>query len=282
MSDPLEKKYAVAYWDQRLSGNSKGSFDSEIITPSLMIEDTDKVIDLLKHHYGQDISVFLLGHSWGGYLGNAYLAQSEANQAKVKGWIDVAGAHNIEKVIRDGLLLMGEVASTQIAANSKMADEWETVQSFVEEVNPIEKIDIELISKVNPKGHSASFIAIEDNLVKMDQITISELASLFFKDNHLLANMVNTKQMSQTKIWDILIDTPLTDELSKIKTPTLLIFGKYDFVVPPSLGEEALQNLGTGMADKSLHIFEHSGHSPTHSEPEKFVDLVIDFVDTYK
>ena len=64
--------------------------------------------------------------------------------------------------------------------------------------------------------------------------------------------------------------------------PSLLLWGKWDFVVSSTLGEEALKNLGTPDEDKSLVIFDRSGHSPMQAEPEKFVNAVLDFVEKYK
>jgi len=282
MSDPLETRYAIAYWDQRLSGNAKGNFDKEDITAALMIEDTDKVIDLLKHRYGQDISIFLLGHSWGGYLGNAYLAHSESNQAKIKGWIDVDGAHNIEMITTEGLALMKEVGQRQIAVQSDKQDTWTDIISFVEEVKPNTSIDADFTFKVNRKAHQSLFVAGTDNLINVFVPEQEELSSTLFKDNHFLSSFVSMVQMLQTDLWEEILEAPLSEELSKIKTPSLLLWGKYDFVVPPSLGYEALENLGTPSEDKSLHIFEKSGHSPTHEEPEKVVALVVDFIETYK
>lgn len=283
MSVPLEKRYAVAYWDQRLSGNSKGHLSKDKVTLELMLEDTDQAVELLKHRYGQDINIFLLGHSWGGYLGSAYLAQSESNQAKINGWIDVSGDHNIEKTIRDGLSLMKEVAQNQININSKMTKDWEDILSYSEEAILTEVIDKDFIFDNAKKTRSATTLAQKEELINTIKPTGKEVLSYIFKDNHLILTLVNVKQMFvNSDIYETILTKPLSDELPKIKTPSLILWGKYDFVVPPSLGEEAFQNLGTAAADKSLHFFDHSGHLIMFQETDKFVDLVIQFVDTYK
>lgn len=282
MSEPLEKKYAIAYWDQRLSGNAKGHFDKQDHTVDLMIEDTDKAIDLLKHRYGKDISIFLFGHSWGGYLGNAYLAKSEKNQAKVKGWIDVAGAHNIDKVIRDGLLLMAEVASNQITANSSSSKEWEEILDYTKKAGNPAVVEKDFSLEVNRKAGEASDLARKDDLIITNEPTGKEARSSLFKDNHYITNLGNTVQMFQSNIWDTILKEPLSEDLSTIKVPALLLWGKYDFVVPPSLGEEAFNQLGTDSSQKTFHLFEESGHSPTHTESEQLVELVVEFVEAYK
>jgi len=75
---------------------------------------------------------------------------------------------------------------------------------------------------------------------------------------------------------------PLTPKLKTITLPSLLLWGKYDFVVPPSLGEEMLEELGTPIADKSLILFEQSGHGMEGSELDKLVVEISNFIEQYK
>ncbi len=49
-----------------------------------------------------------------------------------------------------------------------------------------------------------------------------------------------------------------------------------------SLGQEMLEELGTPMADKSLILFDQSGHGFASSEMDKLVEEVIHFVEQYK
>lgn len=282
MSRPLEEKYAVAYWDQRLAGNTRGHYSDVDFNVALLLEDTDLVIELLKHRYGNDIDIFLLGHSWGGYLGNAYLAQGEPFQSKIKGWIDVAGAHNIEKIIRDGLSLMATISRQRINGNSSIRSKWESVLDFTKDYDSSTVIDKNTTIKVNQKANSAERMLLEDKLVNEYIFSKSESQSLLYKDHSVLSSFANLVQSFNSNIWQEILSKPLTDQLHTITTPSLLLWGKYDFVVPPSLGEEMLANLGTLEADKTLHVFEKSGHSPMVSETDKFLNLVEDFIDTYK
>ena len=67
------------------------------------------------------------------------------------------------------------------------------------------------------------------------------------------------------------------DRLPNITIPTLLLWGKYDFVVPPALGEQALQLIGS--VDKELVIFENSGHSPMSNEETLFTEELNKFIE---
>ncbi|MEM6320481.1 MAG: alpha/beta hydrolase [Bacteroidota bacterium] len=286
VSEPLEERYAVAYYDQRLSGNSRGNFEAEIVTAAQMVEDVDVVIDLLKDQYGSDLNIFLYGISWGGYLGNAYLS-TDNNQQKVRGWIDAVGAHNVQKIGYDGVALMEEVATQQIAANSSQKEGWQEILDYVAEFDAKTNgrtitLDEDISLEVNAQAFKAMDLARADSLLATPPQQDGVLNAYLLQDHNVMTSFWNKFQMSRTALWEEILTKPLSDKLQNITLPSLLIFGKYDFVVPPSLGEEMLLELGTPEADKSLHIFEHSGHGVMLDEPEKFVDLVVQFVEQYR
>lgn len=285
-SQPLEEKYLLAYYDQRLAGNSRGNFDGKLMTVTQMVEDLGLTVELIRNQYGADLKIFLFGHSWGGYLGNAYLS-TDNFQTKIAGWIDVAGAHNIEKLVYDGLDLMETVANEQIAKGSKHEDEWQEKLDFIQEFDKKTNdrtlpLTEELSLEMNRHAHSAGAIAQNDDLLETKSERDGEAKAALFLDHNPLTSLMNNAHTAGSDIWKELLAKPLTPELKKITIPSLMIWGKYDFVVAPSLGEEMLQELGTPEEDKSLFIFEESGHSPMFNETEKFVDLVVDFIEKYK
>jgi predicted alpha/beta-fold hydrolase len=68
-SERLEKYFTVCYWDQRGAGMTYSkSTDPATMTVEQMVEDTREVTEYLKSRFGQD-KIYLLGHSWGSYLG---------------------------------------------------------------------------------------------------------------------------------------------------------------------------------------------------------------------
>ena len=98
----LESLYRIVYWDQRGSGNAQGNPPADTMNVDQFVEDTDMVIDTIRQKYGIS-KVFLMGHSWGGGLGTAYLLDTNC-ATKVKGWIEVDGTYN---------LVMGDCLSSQ-------------------------------------------------------------------------------------------------------------------------------------------------------------------------
>jgi pimeloyl-ACP methyl ester carboxylesterase len=57
--------------------------------------------------------------------------------------------------------------------------------------------------------------------------------------------------------------------------PTLVIWGRHDAVIP--LGHGRLAH--AAMPGSELEIFEEAGHFPHHTDPERFVKIVTDFMD---
>jgi L-proline amide hydrolase len=71
------------------------------------------------------------------------------------------------------------------------------------------------------------------------------------------------------KTWDI------TDRLSEIVAPTLLISGGYDEATPHIVGQ-----IHTRIPDAQWELFEESAHVPHLEEPERFLDTVEAFLQT--
>ncbi len=67
----------------------------------------------------------------------------------------------------------------------------------------------------------------------------------------------------------------LEDQISNIKTPTLLIWGKEDTVTPSWVGEKYHELL----PNSTLHIIDECGHAPMMEKPNEFNVLLDDFFD---
>ena len=67
----LEQEFAVAYYDQRGMGNRQGTFEMKEVTTQDWIEDLHAVAAVLKQKY--DAQIYLMGHSYGGYLTLRYM-----------------------------------------------------------------------------------------------------------------------------------------------------------------------------------------------------------------
>jgi len=73
-------------------------------------------------------------------------------------------------------------------------------------------------------------------------------------------------------VWRSLGDYDLTDELSRLSVPTLVIHGQFD-PIPLS----SSQQIATLLASQ-LEVFEDSGHMPFFEEPERFAEIAEEFL----
>lgn len=68
----------------------------------------------------------------------------------------------------------------------------------------------------------------------------------------------------------------LRPHLNKIKVPTLVIVGRHDFITNVAMAEEMVKHI----PNARLEIFEESGHFPMVEEPEKFYQVIKEFVES--
>jgi len=71
-----------------------------------------------------------------------------------------------------------------------------------------------------------------------------------------------------------LLSNDVTDSLARIVSPTLLIWGEQDKLVPVAVGEA----VNKALPSSRLEIIPHAGHVPMWDQPEQFNQLVLDFL----
>jgi pimeloyl-ACP methyl ester carboxylesterase len=74
-------------------------------------------------------------------------------------------------------------------------------------------------------------------------------------------------------LWPIW-DKGLKKRIHRITAPTLIVWGKYDGVVPPEYAED----FHKAIAGSRVEVFEESAHMPMFEEPEKFDRVVKAFL----
>ena len=269
----LEKKYAVVYLDQRGSGMSTGSYSGDDVTPELMAGDVLALVKILKHKYGDDLKFFLLGHSWGGLLGSTVML---TDQSPFKGWIEVDGGHNLKELFDDLLVRFPEVADEQIAKGLSV-DFWTDVKIQIEEIKKEGYTD-DNSTILNKLGYEAEEHLREDKVLA-DQTEMSiSLVNYLYEESALITSI--SMMTINTTLSYIYTEIDYTKDLSKIKIPSMIMWGKYDLVIPYNQGEEAFKNIGS--AKKTWVLFESSGHSPLMDEYEKFTNEMIKFIEANK
>lgn len=266
----LEQRYAMAYWDQRGQGGSRGAYDPEVVTIDQLSRDTEALVDLLHARYGEDLDIVMMGHSWGGTLGTAALLDTDI-QDELAAWIEVDGAHDIPQLNRYAIDMFIEVGQAQLDAG-KNKGRWREMVRFAEGLDP-DNISLDEGGQINAYGQDAEGL--------LDEVQYGPYPEGMLR--HTLGSPVPglpglfTSNETSMLLLDEVEAAAYTERLGEITLPSQFLWGRYDFVVPPGLGEDGYA--GVSSAQKELVMFEGSGHSPMDNEPEAFVEAVSGFID---
>ncbi len=270
----LEKKYAVVYWDQRGQGMSQGRYTKEDLTISHLTDDLLKLILVLKNKYGDNIKLFLLGHSWGGMLGTSFMITGD-NQKHVKGWIESDGAHDIPKLNIEAVKMFRTISQEQLSLGNS-TEKWTEINNWAENIDT-NNITTDQGGEINSYGFEVEQTLLDDGFLNEGQ-SPSLTKGLFSPINSITSSI--TGIYTNNYLNDEVENASLTNQLYKIEKPCLFLWGKYDFVVPAQLGEDAMNKISS--VNKEIVYFEHSGHSPMDNEPDKFVSVIVKFIDENK
>jgi pimeloyl-ACP methyl ester carboxylesterase len=71
---PLEKEFVVVQWDRRGAGKSDQEDISNFLNSEQLVADTIELTSLLRARFHQE-KIYLVGHSWGTYLGMLVIAR---------------------------------------------------------------------------------------------------------------------------------------------------------------------------------------------------------------
>ncbi|RYC66582.1 alpha/beta fold hydrolase [Spirosoma sordidisoli] len=267
----LEQRYAMVYYDQRCAGISQGRCDYNQLSLAQYVDDLDKLVVLLKARYGDDIRLFLMGHSWGGTLGIAYL--TTRNQAQFRGWIEIDGGHDVPQIIIETRQMINQVGAEQIR-QGRSVSRWQQLITRVNAVNVTNATGDQTLD-INKLAGEAVDQLLTDGLIDKE-LPLTTRQIVFFSPFSLFAFQQNNEQ-TVTAFKDKLARINLTPDLPKIKIPTLLVWGNQDFIVPPAIARQAFSQYGS--SQKELLFFARSGHYPQESEPELFREAVQRFVE---
>lgn len=277
-AERLEQKYAMVYWDQRGQGSAHGHLDKSDVTIDRMVDDIHVLINVLKAKYGDDISVFLNGHSWGGTLVTAYMLKADY-QYQVKGWINTSGMpdakfEEMESV--KGMMLMGKA---EMEANENVT-EW---MNIVEALSVIDT-SLTTVSKSEKmalhKQEKAASKLLKSRINPRQLRAKEGLKGLTGPDPGALLMVSNTGQLMIHHFWQEIEKIAMIDSLDDIKIPALIQGGKYDFGPAPSVMKMVYDRIGSNA--KYFHIYEHSEHFAFETEPDLYVKQVVDFISLHQ
>jgi len=268
----LQNHYALVCWDQRGCGLSQGNAKPETLTLKQFVEDLEKLVVLIRHKYNNP-TLFLMGHSWGGMLGSAFL-MNPINQTHVSGWIDISGMKNTTRDMMFFVEWVIEKAEEQINLGIDV-DYWKDEIAWYNSRVPPLTYDIwqdEKFWERNSKNAGKFNAWIHDpSSAPGISIGLNSPCPLF----DFLNSFYIGKNMHPN-----LFGLSVVREIENIKIPSLIMGGKHDGNIPVKIAHETYEKIGSD--NKYLYIFENAAHMSFYEEPELFSERVKLFINKYK
>ncbi|MGD0755944.1 MAG: alpha/beta hydrolase [Bacteroidales bacterium] len=271
--DNLGDKYAMVYWDQRNAGASQGNSNGDNLTLDQIVDDLKKVIQVLKFRYGQDMSLFLVGHSFGGLVAADFITRPDY-QNMIKGLIDVDGSHNYplnDTLTRQMLMKVGQ----EQVSLKRHVDEWEPIINYCNDHPGNFTLDESM--QLETFASDA-----ETYIDSVKQISFPFLILKYAIPNKypLTSMLVNYLYSGNANINLEISKISFSGSLYKVTIPVLVLWGKYDFICPIALGEDFYNRINSNY--KKMVISPQSGHNCMLQDEKLFCDEVSAFVLNHK
>ena len=263
ISERLEKYFTVCYWDQRGAGMSfSRSIDPATMTVTQMVEDTRQMTEYLQHRFNQE-KIYLIGHSWGSYLGVKTIEKYPENYIAYIGIGQVSDQVESEKLAYDYMLQHAvEINDKSAVKKLQMFDK--NAPDFSKNMNYMTTTRGPLMNKYGigfTHENTPSMINMAKIILLFEGYTLSE------KINYLKG-----MNFSTNAIWDSVIVDNLFESSTIFQVPIYITQGKYDYQVSHALAREWFEKVEA--PDKAFFTFEYSAHGTIIEEPEKFVQII--------
>lgn len=263
----LEDHFTVAWWEQRGTGLSYHDIQPEGMTAEQFVADTIEVTRYLLNRFGQE-KIYLMGHSWGSYIGVQAAAQAPELYYAYIGMGQVSYQIQSEQLAYEYALAYHRQNGDQRMVRK------------LEAAPPTTNVPL-----------PAAYEALRDEYMHTAGIgTTREMKSVItgiflpswqFREYTLTekVNLWRGKVYSRSRdfgLWDTMQATDLTQQVAELSIPVYFFHGRYDYTCAYPLARTFFDELQAPL--KGFYTFEHSAHSPLFEEPEKALRILLEDV----
>jgi pimeloyl-ACP methyl ester carboxylesterase len=264
----LEDHFTVVWWEQRGAGLSYSpDIPPETMTVAQFVADTVAVSRYLLERFDQE-KLYLMGHSWGSFIGIQAAAQAPELYHAYIGMGQVT--HQLQ--------------SEHMAYAYALA--WYRDQGDRRMVRKLEAAPPTMTVPL-----PAAYEALRDSYMHgagigttramKSVITGIFLPSWQFREYTLVEkiNLWRGKIASRSRdfgLWDAVQTTDVTRLVTELAVPVYFFHGAYDYTCAYPLARAYFDDLRAPL--KGFYTFEHAAHSPLFEEPEKALEILLDDV----
>ncbi len=240
----LEKRFVVVHWDQRGAGKSfQTDLSPESLTVEKVLADAEQLIDRLRRRFGKD-RVYLVGHSWGSYLG---MILAERRPDLLHAYVGVGQV--------TGATRQRQVADTFLRRRARELGRPEAIRDLDSlGAGAHEKWLFEFGAELHGE---TSFLPLLMTGLRAPEYSLIDAW-----------NVARGSSFSSLHMQYDAIEGELADAVTRVEVPVYFFQGRHDYVTPSELAVEYLERLEAPR--KGLVSFEESAHFPFFEEPEAF------------
>ena len=261
----LEEKFVVIYWEQRGAGKS---YRVKNLTLAQILLDTEVLTKWLLEVYNQD-KLYLMGHSWGTFLGILAIEKSPQLYCAYMGIGQVTNQYEAEQnslewikkeaIKREDKKAIEKLSTLNIPSKSASTKEW---SSFLN------------LHRSYLWKYGGSFYNQKGVLPRLAKNFLFASEYSFLDKIMFLPSAI----YSLKQLWADVVGISLFDKIKKVEVPVYIFQGLHDHQVSYTLAKEFIDRLDA--PKKRFFVFEHSAHSPHIEENDKFNKYIDEILDT--
>lgn len=259
---PWEEYFTVVEWDQRGAGKTYLLNDPKVVgptmTPQRMNDDVDEMVQRLRQDLGKK-KIFVIGHSWGSYLGTEL---AKRHPEWLHAYIGVGQVASAPESERRGYAFA--LAEAEKAGDQKAIAELKAIAPYPRPNAPLSAIAtshrwIDAFGGVMAYRH--------------DQQDESHAARLSPDYGDAEApHVYDGNEASEEKLLAFVLGID-ESKSTTFACPILLFEGRHDRTVNSDLAFEWLKTVKA--PTKRFVWFEDSAHEPMSEEPGKFLNALL-------
>ena len=253
----LEDDFTVVWWDQRGTGLSYSSdIPPATMTVAQFVDDTIAVTNALRDRFKVD-KIYLLGHSWGSFIGIQAVAKAPQLYHAYIGMGQVTYQLESERRSYD---YMAETARER--GNSEL-------------VTKLQAAPFKMTVPLPGDYANLRDEAMHTLGVGTTHRMTSVISGLFWPSSrshdYTVQEKINIWRgkafSASTGLSNEMLSTDLTKQVTKLDVPVYFFHGAYDYTVSRPMAKAYLDQLVAPV--KGFYTFDNSAHSPAYEEPDK-------------
>ena len=229
----IEKYFTVVYWEQRGAGISfSTSIDPATMTLDQLVEDTRQMTEYLQHRFGQE-RIFLMGHSWGSYLGIKTIGKHPEYYFAYIGIAQITNQIESERLAYDFMLQYAKERGDRRSVRN--------LQRF--DRNAPEFPCLTYFNSVRSRLMNKFGIGMARN----ENLTPFRLGrEVLFFNGYTFSEKINYQRgrsFSVEHLWNYDLNDNLFESSVNFAIPVFIIHGKWDYMVSYTLSREWFEKI---------------------------------------